>query len=148
MYKEMNPQQKISLIKFVKAVEKAYRTGVLLNGKYDGISFETKVRKIDNKNYLDFVATTHKYGITGFISTYGIHKGTDGIRFITDKDYIDSDINERIIIRKQGLGFTNKEVADLQLLGYNPGPGFMNGVMQMNILRGSFSDHIIIDYGE
>jgi hypothetical protein len=144
----MSQQQKISLIKFVKAVEKEYRTGVLLNGKYNGISFETKVQKIDNKDYLYFIATTHKYGMNGFISTYGIHKGTDGIRFINNKDYVDSDINERIIIRKQGLGFTNKEVLDLQLLGYNPGPGFMNGVMQMNILRGSFSDHIIIDYGE
>ena len=141
-------QSKISLLKFVRAVESAYRVGVILNKKVDGISFETKQKKIKNKDYLEFTATTDKYGMTGTISSYGIHKGIDGIIFTDDGINMDSNINERIVIRKQGIEFTIKQVSDLELLGYNIGLGFFDGITHMKIARGEFSEYPIMEDGE
>lgn len=143
----MVSQPKITLIKFVKAVESAYRGGVLLNRKVDGISFETRQKKYEGKDYLEIIATTHKYGMTGLISTFGIHKGISGIYYVGEQR-MDSDINERIIIRKQGLSFTDKQVSELRLLGYDVGIGFIGNVTHMNIQRGVFSEEALNDEGE
>jgi hypothetical protein len=140
-------QPKITLIKFVKAVESAYRVGVLLNKKVDGISFETKQKKYEGNDYLEIIATTDKYGMTAMISTFGIHKGTDGIIYVNDMR-CDSNINERIIIRKQGISFTDKQVSELRLLGYDSGIGFIGDVTHMKIMRGIFSDDQVRDMGE